>query len=107
MLSNTNNIESKLIIVIPLPLYNIGEIGLDYYSNPIKNISLAFFINILLVIFTSCLDSLLGSILGTLNIVIICPILRTSITVYTNIPLGLNISKVWLNLSLISSYLGS
>ena len=107
MLFNINNIESKLIIVIPLPLYNIGEIGLDCCSNPIKNISLAFFIDISLAILASYLDSSLDSILGTLNIIIACPVLRTSTTAYTNVPLGLNMSKVWLNSSLVSSRLGS
>ena len=82
------------MIITPLPLYNISEIGLDCYSDLIKNISLASFIEILLVILISYLNNSLSSILGSLNIVIAYLILKTNIIKYINIPLLLNISKV-------------
>ena len=107
MLSNIDNIESKLITITLLPLYDIGEIGLDYYNNLTKNANLAFFIEILLAIFTSYLDNSLSSILSSLNTVIARSVLRIGTTKYINISLLLNISKAWLSLLLVRSYLDS
>ena len=93
--------------IISSPLYNISKTGLDYYNNLIKNINLTSFIKILLVILISYLDNSLSSILDSLNIVIAYSILRTSTTKYINISLLLNISKAWLSLLLVRSYLNS
>ena len=94
-------------MTVPSSLYNVGEIDLDYRDILIENVGLGNLINILLVILINYLNNSLSSALSFLNIVITRSISRINTIIYVNIPSELNISKAWLSLLLVKSYVDS